>query len=698
MDDAPVPELTVVDRGHYAVEDELARGGMGRILRARDQRHGRQVAIKELLADTPALRARFHREALITARLQHPAIVPVYEAGRWPSGEPFYAMKMVDGRSLDEVIAERKTMEARLGLLHNVIAVAEAIAYAHRHHIIHRDLKPANVLVGGFGETVVIDWGLAKDLDEIGASLPPPLAAGPVSEPPASSASTMEVALSQVPTEYPAGRDGLTMAGRALGTPAYMAPEQARGDTVDARVDVYALGALLYHLLAGKMPYADSATSTGPELVHRVSSQPPTPLASLEPKAPRDLIAIVERAMAREPGNRYADAGELAADLRRFETGQLVSVRAYSPAELFRRWLRRNRVVVGFALLLVVVLAVGGAVSVTRIVRARDRAEQAQAEAETAQRTAEQAQAAAETALADKERAQASAQAATIRAATASSTAEHATAMATDSQHQAQLATTALLGLWVESKMIYRLHDCYLAHWVRGSTRLPTTISLVVSDKQAVKSVALAGSPSPLQACVTRAVRGWAVPPSVPPGSYAFPLDVDPQTAEPRIGTWVSDQDWLVELVRRRYSNTLTRCYQKRLIDGLADKRSVTTSFVVQTTGKVDITANKLAPADDAALVACLRAEVADWQLPRPVDDAGQPTTVPVELATLERAPPPAGLTEICPFGHSLWDEDGTLVRDREVHSCTAHGWYDDRSGKRVLGWHTHDPQVGNAR
>ncbi|HTM19516.1 MAG TPA: serine/threonine-protein kinase, partial [Kofleriaceae bacterium] len=156
-------EFTVVDPEHYEIDAELARGGMGRILHAVDRRHGRRVAIKELLSDTPALRVRFRREALITARLQHPAIVPVYEAGKWPSGEPFYAMKMVEGRSLDKVIGARPTLAERMGLLPNVIAVAEAIAYAHERQVIHRDLKPANVLVGDFGETVVIDWGLAKD-------------------------------------------------------------------------------------------------------------------------------------------------------------------------------------------------------------------------------------------------------------------------------------------------------------------------------------------------------------------------------------------------------------------------------------------------------------------------------------------------------------------------------------------------------
>jgi serine/threonine protein kinase len=150
---------------------------------------------------------RFLREALITARLEHPGIVPVYEAGRWPDGTPFYAMKLVAGRSLRELIAECTTVDDRIGLLHHVIAVADAIAYAHGRNVIHRDLKPANVIAGAFGETIVIDWGLAKDL----AVADDPIADGP--------------SRSDDPD--------LTTTGSVLGTPAYMPPEQERGEHVD---------------------------------------------------------------------------------------------------------------------------------------------------------------------------------------------------------------------------------------------------------------------------------------------------------------------------------------------------------------------------------------------------------------------------------------------------------------------------------
>src|ERR1043165_3276014 len=168
--DAPasgeLPLLPLVSAAHYRADREIARGGMGRIVAAEDQRLGRAVALKELLTPVPEQLGRFQREALITARLQHPGIVPVYEAGRWPSGEPFFAMKMVSGRPLDKEIAERRSLSERLELLPRIAAACDAIAYAHSQRIIHRDLKPGNILIGEFGETVVIDWGLAKNLDD----------------------------------------------------------------------------------------------------------------------------------------------------------------------------------------------------------------------------------------------------------------------------------------------------------------------------------------------------------------------------------------------------------------------------------------------------------------------------------------------------------------------------------------------------
>src|SRR5262249_30222226 len=156
--------LLIRNQSRYELIEEHGRGGLGVVWKARDRQLDRMVALKEVLPPDAAIRARFVREALVTARLAHPGIVPVYEAGRWASGEPYYVMKLVEGRTLADVAAEKTTLAERLSLLPRLIAVADAIAYAHAQGVLHRDLTPANVILGAYGETVVIDWGLAKDM------------------------------------------------------------------------------------------------------------------------------------------------------------------------------------------------------------------------------------------------------------------------------------------------------------------------------------------------------------------------------------------------------------------------------------------------------------------------------------------------------------------------------------------------------
>jgi WD40 repeat protein/tRNA A-37 threonylcarbamoyl transferase component Bud32 len=345
--------LVTVPKDHYRVEEEIARGGMGRISIAQDRRHGRRVAIKELLRPSAETRARFEREAMVTARLQHPAIVPLYEAGRWPDGEPFFAMKMVAGTPLDKVVRAAKTADQRLALLPRVIDVADALAYAHSMGVIHRDLKPANVLVGDFGETVVIDWGLAK------------IASVPEIESKESAITTTE--------------KGLTVVGQAMGTPAYMPPEQVVGWNVDARADVYALGAMLYHVLGGKMAYADSRSVE--EILSKVLEGPPEPLEDLAPGVPLDLLTIVNKAMARQPEQRYGNASAFAEDLRRFETGKRVAAHSYSLTALMGRWIRRHRTGVAVAAVVACVLAVTAIWSFLSVREQRDAARGAQASA-----------------------------------------------------------------------------------------------------------------------------------------------------------------------------------------------------------------------------------------------------------------------------------------------------------------------------
>jgi serine/threonine protein kinase len=357
--------LIGVDPKHYVVGKEIARGGMGRILSARDRRLGRPVAIKELLYESGDARARFEREARITAKLQHPAIVNILEAGAWPTGEPFYVMKLVTGESLDKVIADRATLEARLGLLPNVIAAVDALAYAHSMRVIHRDLKPGNVLVGEFGETVVIDWGLAKDLADTTGT--PDLPAGPYRK---------------------SGRSaGETVAGAIMGTPAYMPVEQATGEAVDERADVYALGAMLYHVLAGAPPYTGK---TSDDVLERVIKGPPPALADRTAGIPPDLVTIVEKAMAHDAADRYPTAKELADDLKKFQTGQLVGAHRYSTWALVRRWIRRHRTPVAVGAIAAIALAVVAIISVQRILREEARTAQQRQAAEKSRGDAEE--------------------------------------------------------------------------------------------------------------------------------------------------------------------------------------------------------------------------------------------------------------------------------------------------------------------
>jgi len=333
--------LVEVDRSHYQFEGELARGGMGVVRRARDLRTGRLVAVKELIEPTPQREARLEREARLTAQLQHPSIVPVYEVGRWQGGGPFFAMKLVGGRPLDEVVDEALDPDARLALVPRLIPAVEAIAYAHDNGVIHRDLKPANLLLGDFGETVVIDWGIAKRLDDLEATGETPAGARGPSSP------------SDLP---PAMGPNLTSEGAVVGTPAYMSPEQATGSKLDARTDVYALGALLYHALSGSAPYEGLDPQ---QVLRKVVTGPPPPLAKRAPNAPADLVGIVNKAMTRDPAHRYADARALARDLEDFSRGRLVGAYDYSSWELLKRFARRHRALSIAVFTLFVVASVG---------------------------------------------------------------------------------------------------------------------------------------------------------------------------------------------------------------------------------------------------------------------------------------------------------------------------------------------------
>jgi serine/threonine protein kinase len=296
----------------YELRGEVARGGMGVVYLARDRDLERDVALK-VLADEgadPGTADRLRREARIIARLEHPGIVPVHDVGTLADGRVFYAMKLVSGRRLDEVMREGPPLRERVRLL---LRVCEPVAFAHAHGVVHRDLKPENVMVGPFGEVLVMDWGVAKQKGEVPRDVP------------------------VTGTPAPAGA---TAHGTILGTPAYMAPEQARGevDLVDARADVYALGAILYFTIVGHPPGRAPADTAAPTRTRDgQAGSPPNevvPPRRLDPEAPRALEAICLKALAFDPDARYASVVDLAADLGRFLEGE--PVEAY-PENLWRR-------------------------------------------------------------------------------------------------------------------------------------------------------------------------------------------------------------------------------------------------------------------------------------------------------------------------------------------------------------------------
>jgi protein kinase-like protein/WD40 domain-containing protein len=342
----------------YEYGNEIARGGMGRVVEATDTVLGRTVALKEALAlDAEAIQ-RFHRETRITARLEHPSIVPVHDAGTSETGAPFYVMRKISGRSLEELVGRAPELPERLALLPHIVAASNAIAHAHERGVVHRDIKPSNILAGELGETTVIDWGLAKAIGE-----------------------TDEVRARRAPTGQPVDDDDdniKTRAGIVFGTPGFMAPEQLRGAAVDERCDVYALGATLYHLLARKPPHY---SKNGADMMRAAVDGPPQPLHEIVPGVPPALATIVDKALAHDREARYHDARALADDLQRFLTGQLVKSHHYSNREKIVRWVRNNRALVSVVAASVLALIAIAAFSFSRILAARDRADAKAAEA-----------------------------------------------------------------------------------------------------------------------------------------------------------------------------------------------------------------------------------------------------------------------------------------------------------------------------
>jgi len=297
-----VPDLSGT---RYQLRELIARGGMGVVYAAEDEKLNRRVALKIL--DTTAastdLTGRLIREAHILAQLEHPGIVPVHDVGTLPDGGVFYTMKFVEGLRLDEYVKQVDSLPQRLRLF---LRICDAVAFAHARGVLHRDLKPANVMVGSFGEVLVMDWGLAKILQEN-----------------SSSDETALVSKKEILTAEDTQSAVVTGHGTVMGTPGYMSPEQEHGETekIDTRSDVFSLGALL-KFLAPRAPQ-----STGEKL-------------------PRALRAICEKAMATQPQDRYASVSELASDVSRFLDGLPVSVYTENAFEKLGRFYQRHQVAI----------------------------------------------------------------------------------------------------------------------------------------------------------------------------------------------------------------------------------------------------------------------------------------------------------------------------------------------------------------
>jgi serine/threonine protein kinase len=346
-----------------------ARGGLGVVHIAHDNELDRHVALKEIRekhADDPQARERFIREAQITAKLGHPNICPVHSLGTDDKGRPYYAMSVVRGKTLQNAIAEfhasPKSRSSDLlhsvefrALLQSLIDVCGAVAYAHNRAVLHRDLKPSNIMLGTYGETTLLDWGLAKSL---AFGVPASLDAEP-------------------PIRLTESHDSQeTLPGAAVGTPSYMSPEQAggRSDRVGRTTDVYGLGATLYAILTGVAPVKESTKEETLERVAQGKFQPPR---AVNPRIPKPLESICLKAMSREPVQRYQTSEELAEDIERWLADEPVSSYTDSTWETARRWARRNRATVAFAGLLLALSSVGLGVSNYQVSKERDRANDA---------------------------------------------------------------------------------------------------------------------------------------------------------------------------------------------------------------------------------------------------------------------------------------------------------------------------------
>jgi serine/threonine protein kinase len=376
----------------YLVAEEIARGGMGAVLRAVDCDIRREVAVKYLLDQAdPRSKARFVEEAQITGQLEHPNIVPIHELGVDAHKRLFFSMKIVKGHSLAQILDDLrlKPLEAEKAsplsrLLNVFVNVCHALAYAHARGVIHRDLKPANIMIGDFGEVYVMDWGVAKVLGTGARGDPSALA------PPA-------VAIDRAAAD-------LTQEGAIMGTPVYMPPEQATGQVaaLEPRSDIYSLGAILYEMLTLQPPI-DKEGGVLTILMRVAEGQIPTPEVRAPQRAragkiPKELAAVAMKALAKNKEDRYPSVEALRRDIERFQEGRSVSARDDTFREALWKLVKRNRgasITAGIGTLILTVVVATGFLAINnarlRAEVARQNADEARQQAEADRRDAEEA-------------------------------------------------------------------------------------------------------------------------------------------------------------------------------------------------------------------------------------------------------------------------------------------------------------------
>ncbi len=355
-----------VDR--YRIAGEKGRGGFGVVWQAEDPKLGRKVAVKQLkyrTASNEQIRRRFLNEARITARLEHPGVVPVHDLSTLHSDQPYYTMKLVEGKTLFDVLREFHQEPAANGdrsveelrLLHAYLSIVRTMQYVHAQEVIHRDLKPSNIILGDFGETVILDWGLAKQLDDAD--------------------SPMDTSIIDVLGDTKVDE---TRHGAIQGTPAYMSPEQASGDTkrVDQQSDLFSLGVILYQLLTGHLPFEGRST---PEVLRKVRESRPHRPRTFDSHIAQPMEAICLKAMALNRDERYQSARQLADDVEHYLADEPVTAWQEPWWIRTRRWMRRHQAaVVGISAAIVVAL-IASIVAAIFLGAARRREESAKREA-----------------------------------------------------------------------------------------------------------------------------------------------------------------------------------------------------------------------------------------------------------------------------------------------------------------------------